>query len=350
MKNILVTGGAGYIGSHTCLSLLEKNYNVFVIDSFINSSPKSLQNVLEIHKSNHKNNTNQLRVLKGDMTDIKFLENAFLELLKNGIKIDGVIHFAGLKAVSESIYNPLIYWNINLTTTLNLLCTIKKFRCNNLVFSSSATIYASRENELLKEDSEVMPVNPYGNTKASIEKILADVFHSSSEEWKFASLRYFNPIGAHPSGLIGEDPKGKPNNLFPLIINTAYGLQKELIIYGNNYPTHDGTPVRDYIHVMDLADAHIKVLEYMMISRKININLNLGTGIGTSVLDLVKTFERVNNIEVPYVFSDRRIGDSCYVVANNSLSMKKFNITTSRDIEDMCLDGWRWKKLNPQGY
>ncbi len=350
MKNILVTGGAGYIGSHTCLSLLEKNYNVFVVDSFINSSPKSLQMVLEIHKSNNQNYNNQLKVFKGDITDIKVLENYFLELLKNNITIDGVIHFAGLKAVSESVSNPLIYWNINLTTTFNLLYIIKKFGCNNLVFSSSATIYASNQNDLLTEDSEIRPANPYGNTKATIEKILADVFKSSTKELKFASLRYFNPIGAHSSGLIGEDPKGTPNNLFPLIINTAYGSQKELKIYGSNYPTHDGTPIRDYIHVMDLADAHIKVLEYMMISRGMNINLNIGTGIGTSVLDLVKTFERVNNIKVPYVFADRRIGDSCYVVANNSLSINKLDITTPRDIEDMCLDGWRWKKLNPDGY
>jgi len=350
MKNILVTGGAGYIGSHTCLSLLNKNYRVFVIDSFINSSPKSLIRIQKINNTQNNFDNKKLRVFKGDITDIKFLEKFFLELETNRTKIDGIIHFAGLKAVADSVKNPLIYWNTNVTGTLNILEILKKFNCRNFVFSSSATVYSAKENKLLNEDSEISPSNPYGNTKASIERLLSDVFHSSTEEWKFASLRYFNPIGAHNSGLIGEDPNGIPNNLFPLIVNTAYGSQNELKIYGNDYPTPDGTPIRDYIHVMDLADAHIKVLEFMMVNKRMNIHLNIGTGIGTSVLDLVKTFERVNNIEIPYSFTNRRIGDSGYVVADTSLSINKLNISPSRNIEDMCRDGWRWKKLNPNGY
>lgn len=350
MKNILVTGGAGYIGSHTCLSLLNKAYKVFVIDSFINSSPKSLSRIQEINKTQDNLDNKKLRVFKGDITDIKFLEKVFLELENNQIKIDGVIHFAGLKAVSESVKHPLMYWNINVNGTLNILKILKKFNCRNFVFSSSATVYSAKEKNLLNEASKINPSNPYGNTKASIEKLLADVFYSSNEEWKFASLRYFNPIGAHSSGLIGEDPKDIPNNLFPLIVNTACGSQKELKIYGNDYPTPDGTPIRDYIHVMDLADAHIKVLEYMMISERMNTYLNIGTGLGTSVLDLVKTFEMVNNVKVPYVFANRRVGDNCYVVADNSLITSKLNMLPFRSIEDMCRDGWKWKKLNPNGY
>ena len=351
MKNILVTGGAGYIGSHTCLSLLNKNYKVFVIDSFINSSQKSMERILEINKNSATNHNKNLSVFEGDITDMKFLKKVFLELDNLQIKIDGVIHFAGLKAVSESVYNPLIYWNTNLIGTLNLLEIVKKINCKTFVFSSSATIYAdAKDNSRLTESSQINPVNPYGNTKASIERLLRDVFQSSKEKWKFASLRYFNPIGAHPSGLIGENPIGIPNNLFPLIINTAYGIQKELKIFGNNYPTKDGTAVRDFIHVMDLADIHVKVLEFMINSSPINLNLNIGTGLGTSVLDLVKTFERVNNIKVPFSFTDRRIGDNGYVVADNSLCKSKLKIESFRSIEDMCRDGWKWKKLNPNGY
>ena len=351
MKNILVTGGGGYIGSHTCLSLLNKNYKVFVIDSFINSSPKSMDRILEINKTSDKSQNKYLRVFKGDITDKKFLNRVFLELDNKQIKIDGVIHLAGLKAVSESVNNPLIYWNTNLIGTLNILEIVKKFKCKNFVFSSSATIYADpKDNSRLTESSEISPSNPYGNTKASIERLLGDLFQSSKNEWKFASLRYFNPIGAHPSGMIGENPIGIPNNLFPLIINTAYGIQKELKIFGDDYSTKDGTAIRDYIHVMDLADIHVKVLEFMIDSAPINFNLNIGTGLGTSVLDLVKTFERVNNIKVPFSFTGRRIGDNGYVVADNSLCKSKFKLGSFRSIEDMCRDGWKWKKLNPNGY
>ena len=351
MKNILVTGGAGYIGSHTCLSLLNKNYKVFVIDSFINSSPKSMDRILEINKISADNHNEHLRVFEGDITDKKFLKKVFLELDNKQIKIDGVVHLAGLKAVSESVNNPLLYWHTNLIGTLNLLEIVKKLNCKTFVFSSSATIYAnSKDNSRLTESSQISPANPYGNTKASIERLLADFFQSSKEKYKLASLRYFNPIGAHPSGMMGENPIGIPNNLFPLIINTAYGIQKELKIFGNDYSTKDGTAIRDYIHVMDLADIHVKVLEFLIDSEPINFNLNIGTGLGTSVLDLVKTFERVNNIKIPFCFTDRRIGDNGFVVADNSLCKSKFKLEYFRSIEDMCRDGWKWKKLNPNGY
>ncbi len=350
MKNILVTGGAGFIGSHTCLLLLERGYDVYVVDSFINSSPKSLEKVLEINKSKKNHFQNKLKVFQGDLLDKNFLNNVFLNLTKINQKIDGVIHFAGLKSVSESVSEPLKYWETNVNGTINLLLMMEKFNCNKLVFSSSATVYAQSDNALLSEKSSIKPINPYGSTKLTIEYILRDIFNSSNERPNFASLRYFNPIGAHSSGLIGEDPKGKPNNIFPLILNTAQGIQKELKIYGNDWPTKDGTPIRDYIHVMDLANVHIKVLENLFYTSSRYINLNIGTGIGTTVLDLVKTFEKVTNVKVPYIFTDRRSGDGCYIVADNSFLVKEFNICPQISIEDMCRDGWKWKSLNPNGF
>ncbi len=350
MKNILVTGGAGFIGSHTCLLLLERGYFVYVIDSFVNSSPKSLDKILEINKLKKTNFQNKLKVFYGDLLDKNFLDNVFSGLTKINQKIDAVIHFAGLKSVSESVSKPLKYWQVNVVGTLNLLEVMEEYNCNTLVFSSSATVYAQSENILLLENSPIKPINPYGSTKYTIECILKDIFNSSDKNQKFASLRYFNPIGAHPSGLIGENPKGKPNNIFPLITNTAKGIQKELKIFGNDWPTKDGTAIRDYIHVMDLADAHVKVLENLCHGKSRCINVNIGTGKGTSVLDLVKTFEKVNNIEVPYVFTDRRSGDGCRVVADNSFLIKEFKICPKMSIEDMCRDGWKWKSLNPHGF
>ena len=350
MKNILVTGGAGFIGSHTCLVLLEKGYKVFVIDSFENSSPKSLKKVLEIIKlKNIKSDTN-LKSFKGDICNISFIDSVFSEIIKNYKSLDGVIHFSGLKSVAESIYNPISYWKTNVLGTINLLEIMSKYKIRNLVFSSSATIYAHSQRYSLKETSELKPINPYGNTKLTVEILLDDLFKSSCKSWRLASLRYFNPIGAHKSGLIGEDPKGNPHNIFPLIINTALGLQKELKIYGNDWPTTDGTTLRDYIHVMDLASAHISVLEYLISNKPNYIKINIGTGNGTSVLELIRTFERVNKVKVPYVFSDRRPGDLCSLVADNSILISKLEIRPKMSIEEMCRDGWKWKKLNPNGY
>ena len=350
MKNILVTGGAGYIGSHTCLQLLARGYNVNVIDSFINSSPKSLEKVLEINNLKKTKFQNKLNIFKGDLLDKDFLNYVFSDLTNTYKKIDGVIHFAGLKSVSESVSYPLKYWQKNVIGSINLLEILDKFHCNTFVFSSSATVYAQSENVPLSENSLIKPINPYGSTKLTIEFILKDIFNASDKNPKFASLRYFNPIGAHSSGLIGEDPKGKTNNIFPLIINTAKGIQKELMIYGNDWPTKDGTPIRDYIHVVDLAEAHVKVLENLFHNSSKYINLNIGTGIGTTVLDLVKTFEKVNNVKVPYVFTGRRSGDVCYLVADNSLLLNDFKIRPKMNIEDMCRDGWKWKNLNPNGF
>lgn len=350
MKNILVTGGAGFIGSHTCLVLLEKGYKVFVIDSFENSSPKSLERVLEIHKKKTNKLHNELKIFRGNLCDKEFLKDAFQFFKNTNQKINGVIHFAGLKSISNSIINPLMYWKTNVLGTINLLNLMEEYNCNNLVFSSSATIYERKDNFLLNEDTKLRPNNPYGNTKFTIEIILKDLIQSSSKSWKIASLRYFNPIGAHESGLIGEYPKGIPNNIFPLISYTALGRQKELNIYGNDWPTKDGTPVRDFIHVMDLAESHIKILEYLLSNKSSFLTLNIGTGIGTSILKLINTFEKTNNVKVRYKFVKRREGDNPFLVADNSLLLSKFNFKPKRALEDMCRDGWKWVSLNPNGY
>lgn len=350
MKNILVTGGGGFIGSHTCLALLEKGYNIVVIDTFENSTPKSIERVLEIYRQRQVKSNKTIDIFEGDLCDMNFLRDVFSKIYKVNKKIDGVIHFAGLKSVAESITNPILYWRTNLMGTINLLSIMNQFNCCNLVFSSSATIYENNDYEILNEYSNISPVNPYGNTKYSIELFLKDFFKYSEKKMKIASLRYFNPIGAHESGLLGEDPKGIPNNIFPLINNTAFGLQRELKIFGKDWPTHDGTPIRDYIHVMDLAEAHLKILEYLKKKDTIFQEVNIGTGKGTSVLDLVKIYENVNNTKVPYVFKNRRSGDVAHLVADNSFAISEFNIIPKRSIEDMCKDGWHWKKLNPKGY
>ena len=350
MKNILVTGGAGFIGSHTCLALLEKGYKVFVLDSFANSSAEALKRVLEICKLKNQKSDPFLKIYKGDLRNNSLIEKTFNDIYKNHKVLDGVIHFGGLKSVAESISKPISYWKTNVLGTINLLEIMSKYQSRNLVFSSSATIYGSSNNSFLKEDSELKPINPYGNTKLTVETFLDDIFNSYKKEWHIASLRYFNPIGAHYSGLTGESPKGIPNNIFPLIINTASGLQKELKVFGNDWPTNDGTPIRDYIHVMDLATTHINVLEYLISKKSKFLKINVGTGKGTSVLELIKTFEKVNNVTVPYVFAKRRPGDKCSIVADNSLLTSKLKISPKYSIEDMCRDGWRWKQLNPNGY
>ena len=350
MRNIVVTGGAGFIGSHTCLLLLEKEYNVFVVDSFINSSPESINKILKINHSLKKKVNNKLKVFKGDLQDISFIKNVFSDITRSHKKIDGVIHFAGLKSVADSLIYPMEYWKVNVLGSINLLEVMSNYSCFTMVFSSSATVYENNGKSLLSEKSLLKPIHPYAFTKSTVETILRDIFNSSKRRSRIASLRYFNPIGAHTTGLIGENPKGKPNNIFPLIMNTAQGIQRELEIFGNDWPTPDGTPIRDFIHVMDLAEAHIKVLENLFQNEPRYLQLNVGTGLGTSVLDLIKTFEKVNNLKVPYVFAKRRLGDTGYLVADNSLLKSELKIHPKRNLEDMCRDGWKWKSLNPNGF
>ena len=347
---ILVTGGAGYIGSHTCYALLKSGYDVIVFDSFTNSSPESLIRVKEI-LGKEKINYENFHAFKGDIRNEKDLLNVFSKELSTGKEIDAVIHFAGLKSVKESVEQPIKYWDFNVGGTINLLKVMKSFNCHSIVFSSSATIYNSTNYCKFKESSELNPISPYGMTKVIVENFLEDIKKNSIQNWRIANLRYFNPIGSHESGLIGENPLSSPNNLFPIINLVAKGIQKELKIYGNDWPTNDGTTLRDYIHVMDLAEGHLSSLNYLFNNKTPNfLTVNLGTGKGTSVLELVETFMKVNKVRIPYVFTDRRSGDSCFLVADNSKALSLLDWKPKRDISQMCLDGWKWKCLNPEGY
>ena len=350
MSNILVTGGAGFIGSHTCLSLLQKGNNIFVIDSFVNSSSESLKRIKDILKLNKNSLNGSLNFQQGDIRDLECVRNIFRRAKNYDLRINSVLHFAGLKAVGESVSDPLKYWDCNVIGTINLLKVMEEFNCFNIVFSSSATIYGNALGSIIKENSIIQPTNPYGKTKSTIENILNDLQNSSPAKWRIANLRYFNPIGAHPSGLMGEDPLGMPNNIFPIINRVAAGKIRELNIFGNNWPTPDGTGIRDYIHVMDLAEGHVLALKYLEENEPQIINLNLGTGKGTSVLELVNIFQEINNVKVPYIFTSRRPGDAAVTVADNSLALKILDWKPSKTIADMCKDSWAWQSLYPSGY
>ncbi len=349
-ERILITGGAGYIGSHTCLMLLEKGYNLIVYDSFVNSSIKSLDRVVQICEKKKLNITDKLKIIKGDLRNRFEIDKVFKEANDSLKPITAVIHFAGLKAVAESVRNPLHYWDMNVNSSINLFKVMDQNNCRKIIFSSSATIYDFIDGKPLSEEDNKKPANPYGLTKLTIENLLVDIFNIKKNEWHIANLRYFNPIGAHPSGLIGENPYGKPDNLFPIITRVAQRKIKELSIFGNNWPTYDGTCVRDYIHVLDLAEGHLKSLEYLNNVEPKLINLNIGTGRGTSVLQLVELFEKVNDIKVPYIFKERRLGDVSSLVASNSLAKSLLQWTPKISLEQACLDGWKWQSLNPHGY
>ena len=337
MKNILLTGGCGFIGSHTCLSLLEKGYRVTILDSLINSNSDVIQRIkLLIIKNNLL--FENLNFQFGDLKDRPFLEKLFYE--SNGF--DGVIHFAGLKAVGESVKAPIKYWENNVYGTINLLSIMDQFECKTIIFSSSATIYGKSSSKI-NENSPIAPINPYGSTKFAIENLLKDIYKNPLNNWRIINLRYFNPIGAHESGLLGESPKGRPNNIFPLIIKVAAKELDNLMIYGKDWDTRDGTGIRDYIHVMDLAEAHTKSLEFLFLEEKKFLNLNIGTGLGTTVLELIKTFEKVNNVKVPYLFTERREGDNAITIADNSVLKSLLNWEPKRTIENMCKDGWNWQ-------
>lgn len=348
MKTILVTGGSGFIGSHACVCLLEQNYNIVVLDSNINSSLNSIIGVRNIVREKVKSSI-KIKHIKGDIRDEVSLKKIFSEAEYSQNPIEAVIHFAGLKSVQESVFNPLSYWNNNVFGTLQLIKVMNLFNCKTIVFSSSATVYKNNDAGLLIETDDIKPSNPYGQTKATVENILKSVFESDNE-WRIGNLRYFNPIGAHQSGFIGENPKNKPNNLFPYICGVASGKFDKLRIFGNNWPTFDGTGIRDYIHVMDLAEAHISALDFLLNAKPQILNLNVGTGIGTSVIELVNTFQKVNNIEIPFEFSEKREGDVAMSVADNSKIMSLFKWQPKRDLKDMCLDGWNWQLKNQNGF
>ena len=350
MKSILVTGGSGFIGSHTTLLLLEKGYEIFIIDSFVNSSPKSIEKVCLILKHLNIDVQSKIHLIKGDIRCKSDIENVFQMSYKLNKRIEAVIHFAGLKSVSDSIRDPISYWENNVIGTINLLKIMSKYDCNNIVFSSSATVYKAKSDKLLTENDKCEPINPYGFTKLTIESILNDLYISNSSKWRIASLRYFNPVGTHKSGLIGEDPLGKANNIYPQITKVAIGIVSEIKIYGSNWPTHDGTGIRDYIHVMDIAEGHLEALNYLQKEKPQNLILNLGTGKGTSVLELIKIFQEINDVKIPFSFVGRRPGDFPFVVADNSLAKSILNWEPKRDIKDICRDGWNWQQKNPNGY
>ncbi len=335
--NILVTGGAGYIGSHTCLELLENGYEVTVIDNLCNSDAVALERVQQLAGK-------PLRFYRGDLRDKALLTRIFSE---NGI--DCVIHFAGLKAVGESVAKPWEYYDNNLNSTLTLTGVMKQFGVKRLVFSSSATVYTAGDPLPLREDSPTgQCTNPYGWTKYMIEQILMGLAHAEPD-WSITLLRYFNPIGAHASGRIGEDPSGIPNNLMPFITQVATGRREKLHVFGDDYDTPDGTGVRDYIHVVDLARGHVAAVEYVAAHSGCEA-INLGTGTGYSVLDIVRTFERVNGVAVPYEVTARRPGDIAMFYADPAKSARLLGWTAKKTLEDMCRDSWNWQKQNPTGY
>ena len=333
---ILVAGGAGYIGSHTCLVLLEAGHEVVVADNLCNSKVESLKRVERLTGKS-------IRFYQVDVTDADALEKIFQEQ-----KIDGVIHFAGLKAVGESVEQPIRYYYNNVVSTMTLCNVMEKYHVNKFVFSSSATVYGDNQIPFVETMDLLPTTNPYGETKVMSERILTD-FTKVHPDWSVALLRYFNPIGAHPSGTIGEDPQGIPNNLMPYVTQVASGKRDHLRVWGNDYPTVDGTGVRDYIHVMDLAEGHVKALEKLCEEKGVLI-YNLGTGHGVSVLELVHAFENVNHLKIPYEICDRRAGDIAEFYADASKAAREMGWKATRNIEDMCKDAWNWQKQNPKGY
>ncbi len=332
MSKILVTGGAGYIGTHTCVELLNKGEEVVVLDNFSNSNPQALENVKRITGKD-------LKFYQGDMIDRNILEKIFTEN-----EIEAVIDFAAYKAVGESVQKPVEYYTNNVSTVLVLLDEMKKHNVKTLVFSSSATVYGDPEVVPITEECKVGgTTNPYGTSKLMVEQILKDLYKSDNE-WNIAILRYFNPVGAHESGLIGEDPKGIPANLMPYIQKVAAGKLKELSVFGNDYDTKDGTGVRDYIHVVDLAIGHIKALDKLR-KDKMGMHIyNLGTGVGYSVLDMVNAFEKANNIKVPYKIAPRRAGDIAMCYSDPKKAKEELGFEATRTLEDMCRDSWNFEK------
>ena len=334
---VLVTGGAGYIGSHTCISLDNAGIDFLVYDNLSNSSIESLKRVEKIIKK-------KIIFVNGDIRNKELLDEVFKKY-----HIDAVIHFAGLKAVSESVENPLDYYDNNVNGTIVLLDVMKKYNCKKIIFSSSATVYGDLHTSPIKEDFKIgSSTNPYGRSKYFIEEMLRDLYISDNE-FKIVLLRYFNPVGAHESGLIGEDPNGIPNNLMPFISQTAVAKREYLNIFGGDYNTHDGTGVRDYIHVVDLAYGHIKALQKINLINDV-LTVNLGTGNGYSVLDMIKAFEKASGKKIPYKIVARREGDVAKCYADPTYAKEVLGWEATRGIDEMCKDTWNWQLKNPNGY
>jgi UDP-glucose 4-epimerase len=333
---VLVTGGAGYIGSHTCVALSEAGYEFVVYDNLSNSSKESLKRVEKIIGK-------PVPFVEGDIRDKKKLQEVF-----NNYNIDSVIHFAGLKAVGESVAKPLKYYDNNISGTVALCEVMQENNCKRIVFSSSATVYGDPHTTPIKEDFPLSATNPYGRSKLFIEEILRDLF-VADQQWQIILLRYFNPVGAHKSGTIGEDPNGIPNNLMPFISQVAVGKREELQVFGGDYDTPDGTGVRDYIHVVDLANGHVKALDKIAELESV-LTVNLGTGKGYSVLDMVHAFEAASGKKVPYKIVERRSGDIAKCYADPSYAKEVLGWEAQKGVAEMCEDSWRWQSQNPNGY
>jgi len=333
---ILVTGGAGYIGSHTCVLLIESGYEIVIFDNFSNASKESIKRVEKIVGKN-------VTYIEGDIRSREDLSKVF-----DAHSIDAVIHFAGFKAVGESVEKPLTYYDNNVSGTVVLCEVMQRYGCKSIVFSSSATVYGDPHTTPIKENFPLSATNPYGRSKLFIEEILRDLYVSDNE-WKVVLLRYFNPVGAHASGTIGEDPTGIPNNLMPFIAQTAVGKREKLSVFGDDYDTHDGTGVRDYIHVVDLAQGHLNAIGKLQDFDEV-MTINLGTGQGYSVLDVVKAFEKASGKSVPYSIEPRRAGDIAKCFADPAYAKEILNWKAEKDLTQMCEDSWRWQAQNPMGY
>jgi len=339
---ILVTGGAGYIGSHTCILLIEAGYEVVIFDNFSNASKESIVRVENIVKQS-------VPYVEGDIRSREDLESVF-----DTHEIDAVIHFAGLKAVGESVEKPLKYYDNNVNGTIVLCEVMQAYGCKSIVFSSSATVYGDPHTTPIEENFPLSATNPYGRSKLFMEEILRDLYVSDNandvdDKWKVVLLRYFNPVGAHDSGTIGEDPNGIPNNLMPFIAQTAVGKRECLSVFGADYDTHDGTGVRDYIHVVDLAEGHVKAIKKLKAVKEV-LTVNLGTGKGYSVLDVVKAFKKASGKDVPYVVVPRRAGDIAKCFADPSYAKEVLGWEAKKNLEKMCADSWKWQSKNPDGY
>ena len=347
MAHLLVTGGAGFIGSHTCVVLLEAGHSLLVLDDFSNSSPVAVERVAEL--AGALVSGDQLQLIRGDIRDVSLLERLFTEAEASDNPIAAVIHFAGLKAVGESLAYPLRYWDVNVCGSRILLEAMEAHSCRTLVFSSTSTVYGEPKTLPLTETTATAPIHPYAQTKLAVEQMLSAL--SAKGDWRVSVLRYFNPVGAHPSGRIGEDPLGIPNNLFPFITQVAAGRLEKLKVFGDDYYTPDGTGIRDYLHVMDLAEAHSAALKYLLLADSSTfLTLNLGTGKGLSVINVVEGFEKATGISIPYEIVERRPGDvpkleACAKRAKNVLGWQ-----ATRTLTEMCRDGWAWQSANPQGY
>ena len=352
MAQLLITGGAGFIGSHTCLVLLQAGHDLTVLDDFSNSSPIALERVAMLAgvATTREAETGRLNIRQGDVRDQACLQQLFNQANSKGKPIEAVIHFAGLKAVGESVREPLRYWDVNVNGSRCLLAAMNANNCRTLVFSSSATLYGYPESVPIPESAPIQPINPYGHSKAAVERMLQDLACSAPDQWRIACLRYFNPVGAHPSGEIGEDPLGTPNNLFPFISQVAVGRREQLQVFGGDWPTSDGTCVRDYIHVMDLAEGHRAALDCLLAEPAQLLTVNLGSGKGASVLEVVHAFEQACGRNVPFEGVARRDGDAAITVADPVLAFQRLGWKTQRNLSDICLDGWAWQSANPAGY